>query len=62
MLELARRWQALIEQFTGGDEEIGRSLATMYREQGPKAASRGTVEPELMQYVGQALAALREAD
>jgi DNA-binding transcriptional MerR regulator len=62
VLELARRWRALIEQFTGGDEGIGRSLATMYREQGPKAASRGMVEPELMQYVGQALAALGEAE
>jgi MerR family transcriptional regulator, thiopeptide resistance regulator len=61
MLELARQWQTLIEQFTGGDEGMGRSLAAMYREQGPKAASRGMVEPELMQYVGQALAALQEA-
>ena len=59
MLELARRWQALIEQFTGGDEGIRESLACMYREQGSKAASRGMVDPELMQYVGRALAALR---
>jgi hypothetical protein len=34
----------------------------MYREQGSKAASRGIVDPELMQYVGQALAALRESE
>jgi hypothetical protein len=62
MLELARQWQALIEQFTGGDEGIRRSLATMYREQGSKTASRGMVDPELMQYVGQALAALAEPE
>jgi MerR family transcriptional regulator, thiopeptide resistance regulator len=62
MLELARQWQALIEQFTGGDEGIRRSLATMYHEQGSEAASRGMVDPELMQYVGQALAALRKSD
>jgi MerR family transcriptional regulator, thiopeptide resistance regulator len=61
MLELARRWQALIEQFTGGDEGINRSLSAMYREQGPKAASRRMVDPELMQYVRESLAALQQA-
>jgi hypothetical protein len=30
----------------------------MYEEQGPQTASRGMVDPELMQYVGQALARL----
>ena len=59
MLELAARWRALIEQFTGGDDAIEQSLATMYREEGPQAASRGMVDPELMQYVAEALAALR---
>ena len=58
MLELARRWRDLIERFTGGDEGIRRSLATMYQREGPRAASRGMVDPELMEYVGQALAAL----
>lgn len=60
MLELARQWRALIEQFTGGDEGIRESLATMYREQGSRSASQGMVDPELMSYVGEALAALRE--
>jgi hypothetical protein len=59
MLELARRWRDLIEQFTGGDAGIERSLATMYREEGSKAASRGMVDPELMLYVGESLTALR---
>ena len=58
VLELARRWRGLIEQFTGGDESIRQSLATMYREQGPEATSRRTVDTELMLYVGRALAAL----
>jgi DNA-binding transcriptional MerR regulator len=58
VLDLARQWRGLIEQFTGGDEGIRRSLATMYREEGPTASSRGTVDPELMEYVGKALAAL----
>jgi hypothetical protein len=32
----------------------------MYREQGPETASRGMVDPELMEYVGRALRELRE--
>ena len=61
MVEPARRWRGLIEQFTGGDEGIRRSLATKYREQGPKSPSRGMVDAELMQYVGRALDALDSA-
>lgn len=55
VLELARRWRALIEQFTGGDDGIRASLTTLYREQGPQSASRGMVDAELMAYVGQAM-------
>jgi hypothetical protein len=54
---LRRRWEALIEQFTGGDEGIRGSLATMYRQQGVETASRGMVSAELMAYVQQAMAA-----
>jgi TipAS antibiotic-recognition protein len=60
MQELARRWQDLIEQFTGGDPGIASSLQRMYREEGAFAASRGAVpDDELMKYVGAAMAALR---
>jgi DNA-binding transcriptional MerR regulator len=55
--ELASRWQALIEQFTGGDPGIRESLERMYREEGVESASRGMVKPELMDYVGRAMAA-----
>lgn len=58
MVELARRWRGLIEQFTGGDDGIRQSLGRMYREQGARTASHGMVDPELMAYVGQALAQL----
>lgn len=58
MLELARRWRALIERFTGGDAGIAQSLSRMYRDQGSREASRGMVDPELMSYVGEALAKL----
>lgn len=61
MLELARRWRGLIEQFTGGDESTRQSLAAMYRERGPEAASREMVDSELMQYVCRALDALDSA-
>jgi hypothetical protein len=57
-LELARRWRALIEQFTGGDDGIRESLATIYRQEGARSASRGMVDPELMAYVRKSLAAL----
>ncbi len=41
MQDIARRWRALIEQFTDRDPGIGRSLGRMYRERassGPRAA------------------------
>ena len=60
MLTLAARWRALIEQFTGGDEGIRRSLAEMYRDRGAQAGSSEMIDPELMAYVGQALARLDE--
>lgn len=53
---LAERWEALIEEFTGGDPGIRASLERLYDEQGPEAASRGLVSPELMEYVRRATA------
>jgi DNA-binding transcriptional MerR regulator len=57
MQEIARRWRALIEQFTGGDPAIRESLGRMYREEGVERASREAVSSELMAYVGRALSA-----
>jgi DNA-binding transcriptional MerR regulator len=54
---LARQWQGLIEQFTGGDPGILQSLKTMYESEGVEHASRGAVKPELMEYVSRAMAA-----
>jgi MerR family transcriptional regulator, thiopeptide resistance regulator len=54
---LAARWQALIEQFTGGDPGIRRSLQRMYEEEGVETASRGAVSPELMAYAQRAISA-----
>jgi DNA-binding transcriptional MerR regulator len=61
MQELARKWQGLIEQFTGGDSGIFQSLKNMYETEGPKAASRGMVDPELMAYMGRAIEASQSA-
>ncbi len=58
MLELARRWQALIAQFTGGDTGIENALGEMYKNEGPEPASRGALDDELMQYVRKAIQAL----
>jgi DNA-binding transcriptional MerR regulator len=55
MQELAGRWVALIEQFTGGDQEIAASMKRMYASEGPEKASRGAVSPELMAYAGEAV-------
>ena len=54
---IAARWQALIEAFTGGDPGIASSLKRMYAEEGPEKASRGAMNPELMEYAGRAMAA-----
>ena len=54
---LVRRWEALIEQFTGGDPGIRASLQKMYEDKGPQEASRGTVSPELMAYIGRGMSA-----
>ncbi len=57
MQALARRWTELIEQFTGGDSGIRRSLQKMYEEEGVGAASRGMLKPETMEYAWRAIEA-----
>lgn len=61
MQELAGRWVALIERFTGGDAGIAASLKTMYATEGPEKASRGAVSPELMAYAGEAVRIRQES-
>jgi DNA-binding transcriptional MerR regulator len=56
MQAIATRWRELIDLFTGGDEAILGGLKTMFEEEGPEKASRGALDAELMQYVGQAIA------
>src|SRR5215210_6855700 len=61
MQELATRWRGLVEQFTGGNTEIAASLKRMYEQEGVEKASRGVMSPELMEYMGRAMATDREA-
>jgi DNA-binding transcriptional MerR regulator len=56
---LAARWQALIEQFTGGDPGIRDAVKRMYTEQGSERASRGAVPAQVMEYAGRAMDARR---
>lgn len=58
--ELTRRWQALVEQMTGGDDGIQRSMLAMFESKGPQAASGGHVSAELWAYVRRAYAAAGE--
>src|SRR5437868_6841328 len=51
---LWRRWQDLIREFTGGDPGITRSLEAMYKAEGAQQASRGALNPELMDYMARA--------
>jgi len=55
--DLVRRWNALIEAFTGGDPGIRQSLQKMYDTEGPETASRGAVNAEAMAYMQQVLQA-----
>lgn len=52
MQELAARWRAQVEAFTGGDAGIERSLEGMYRDKGVEQASHGMIDQGLMAYVG----------
>lgn len=58
VLVLARRWKALVEQFTGGDPGIHRSLDNLYREDHAQLQQQhGDCVPtaEDFQYIGQAV-------
>lgn len=53
---MARRWQGLIDEFTGGNAGIEASLRQMYRKDPNIAAGRGyTPDPHMMDYIGRAI-------
>lgn len=61
VLAIARRWQALVQAFTGGDPGITRSLNNLYSNEDPAVASRGAVDRALFDYIGQAIQHLGDA-
>jgi MerR family transcriptional regulator, thiopeptide resistance regulator len=52
---LVERWNALVEQFTGGDSGIRASLQRLYDIEGPERASRGAVNAETVAYAKRAM-------
>lgn len=54
--ELARRWHALVQAFTGGDPGITRKLGDAYSKQ-PQAMAANGLDPEMFAYIGKAMAA-----
>jgi len=61
---LAQRWLALINEFTGGDSGIERSVGRLWKEQGDKLVERHGAEYDsrgLSEYIGQAIAAVKGA-
>lgn len=58
---LARRWQALVDEFTGGDPGIAASLQRLWQEQGPTLAAQygSDHDPRVAAYIGKALAILK---
>jgi MerR family transcriptional regulator, thiopeptide resistance regulator len=57
LMPLVERWNALIEQFTGGDPGIRASLQRLYDTEGPERASRGAMSAETMEYARRAMEA-----
>lgn len=54
--DLARRWHALVQAFTGGDPAITRKLGDAYAKQ-PQAMAANGLDPEMFAYIGKAMAA-----
>lgn len=63
-LDLARRWKSLVEAFTGGDQAVLGKLRNVWKDAfaDPKLAPKLPMTPELMSFVMQATAKLKEAD
>lgn len=55
---LARKAKSLIEEFTGGDPGIQRSLNNMYRDDSDAMYARWGVDAGVAEYMGKAMAAL----
>jgi MerR family transcriptional regulator, thiopeptide resistance regulator len=62
VVELARRWVGLINEFTGGDQGIERSVGRLWKEQGDNLIAQHGTEydsRDVFDYIGQAIAVLK---
>jgi hypothetical protein len=50
---LARRWLGLVEEFTGGNAEIGQAVQRMY-EQEPAMREASGIDPAMMDFINRA--------
>jgi hypothetical protein len=57
VLELARRWRALVEEFTGGNPGIEQSLGKMWQNE-PELGKQSGIDKAMFEYIGKAMAAL----
>ena len=65
VLELARRWTGLINEFTGGDQGIERSVGRVWKEQGDNLIARHGTEydsRDVFEYIGRAIAVLKGSE
>ena len=51
--ELARRWAALVEEFTRGDISVARGVAQVIQNE-PAARQRTGLDSSIMEYIGRA--------
>ena len=65
VIALAQRWRALINEFTGGDAGIERSLGRLWKDQGDNLVARHGSQydsRDVFEYIGQALAAVKGSE
>ena len=62
-MDLARRWKAQVDLFTGGDPGVETKVRAIWQEAmaDPKAAPKLPLNPEVFAFVGKAFAALKAA-
>ena len=56
VVEMGRRWHVLIKSFTGNDPTINRKISEAYKQEQEIMAAQG-MTPEMLRYVGEAMAA-----
>ncbi len=63
ILELARRWMTLVNEFTGGNAGVAQSLGRLWKERGDQLVAQQSIQNdprELFDYLGPALKTLKK--